>query len=447
MTTTETEQIASTGPAGVGLPDAPEVPEEKLRDAGIDPDRLSISYLGDPTRTEHVVSEPWARRLIIGSALWALSYLLRLSDIEIPNWAHAALALIVGLIILQSACSALIAASERLAARLEWDHYIAGTAAEILSTLPELVVIGFLIPVSPLTAFVIALITIYNNALVFSIYSYFLPKDQYGKYLMPKPITGAGTQILVAGAAIGLILGLVMMLMSFSDHAKQSFVPADLILLGVLMLAIFGVYIFKVLHDYAKEENQVSDALAFTDAQEEERRTLIYTHVQESSWLTIGGFLLVGMLGAALGGEQVAHFADIAIRDIQLSPLVAALVLAGFAGMSEYVILWQSHRKGEYGIALANSFGGITQVIFLVLPFTLIAIGCHQAWINPNHPELPLLFSFTNILLLIFLFPMLFVLVELLEEDHTLDLLDTTIMVVIFMLLIVLLLSYGQMPL
>ena len=111
--------------------------------------------------------------------------------------------------------------------------------------------------------------------------------------------------------------------------------------------------------------------------------------------------------------------------------------------MSEYVILWRSHRKGEYGIALANSFGGITQVMFMVLPFTLIAIGFYQAWINPDHPELPLLFSFPNMLLLLFLFPMLFVLVELLEEDHTLGVLDTTIMVAIFLLLIALLLSYG----
>ena len=123
--------------------------------------------------------------------------------------------------------------------------------------------------------------------------------------------------------------------------------------------------------------------------------------------------------------------------------LVAALVLAGFAGMSEYVILWQSHRKGEFGIALANSFGGITQVMFMVLPFTLIAIACYQGWINPEHPELPLVFSFTNMLLLLFLFPMLFVLVELLKEDHTMDLLDTTIMVAIFLLLIVLLWNYG----
>ena len=41
--------------------------------------------------------------------------------------------MIIGLVILQGACGALVTASERLAARLEWDHYVAGTLAEILS--------------------------------------------------------------------------------------------------------------------------------------------------------------------------------------------------------------------------------------------------------------------------------------------------------------------------
>lgn len=443
MTTTRSDLPGSAGIAGAGLPDAPEHADETLRDAGIDPDRLSISYLGEPKVQARAVPAPWAARLGTGFGLWLLLYLLQQFGLEMPGWAHAPIALIIGLIILQGACGALVTASERLAARLDWDHYVAGTVAEILSTLPELVVIGFLIPVSPLTAFVIALITIYNNALVFSVYSYFLPKDQHGKYLMPQPITGAGTQILIAGAAIGLILGLVMMAMLFGEHPKKSFAAPDLLAIGVVMIGIFGVYLYKLLQEYAKEEGRVSDTLALTREQVEERRALVYARVHESSWLLIAGYLAVGVVGAALGGEQVAAFAEIAIQDLQLNHMVTALALAGFAGMSEYVILWQSHRKGEYGIALANSFGGITQVMFMVLPFTLVAIGCYQAWINPGHPELPLLFSFSNMLLLLFLFPMLFVLVELLEEDHTLGVLDTTIMVAIFLLLIALLLSYG----
>lgn len=443
MTTPEIDAEHPAGVTGAGLPDAPEHADDKLRDAGIEPDRLSIAYLGKPEAKARAVHAPWAARLAIGFAVWAMLYLLNLNEVKVPIWVNAPVTLIVGLLILQVACDALVTASERLAARLDWDHYVAGTVAEILSTLPELVVIGFLIPISPLTAFVIALVTIYNNALVFSIYSFFLPKDQHGKYLMPLPITGAGTQILVAGAAMGLILGLVMMAMSFSGHPKKSFVPLDLILTGALLLTIFGVYLYKLLRDYAKEERLVRDALELTDEQVKTRRALVYVPVHESSWALIGGYLTIGILGALLGGQQVAEFAHIAIQDLQLNHMVTALILAGFAGMSEYVILWQSHRKREYGIALANSFGGITQVMFMVLPFTLVAIGSYQAWINSGHPELPLLFSFSNMLLLLFLFPMLFVLVELLKEDHTLGLLDTTIMVAIFLLLIALLLTYG----
>lgn len=446
MKTLHSKSNRPTGVAGAGLPDAPDHADETLRDAGIDPDRLSIAYLGNPASIARAVHGPWATRLALGLAIWLALTLLDANGINVALWIRTPATLIVGLLILQVACAALVTASERLAARLAWNHYVAGTCAEILSTLPELVVIGFLIPVSPLTAFVIALVTIYNNALVFSIYSFFLPKDRYGKFLMPQPITGAGTQILIAGAAIGLILGLVMMAMSFSEHPKSAFAAADLIAVGVLQLAIFGVYIYKLLHDYAKEEEQVRDVLELSDEQIETRRALVYVPVHMSSWSLIAGYLVVGVVGAALGGEQIAEFAHLAIQDLRLNHMVTALTLAGFAGISEYVILWQSHRKQEYGIALANSFGGITQVMFMVLPFTLIAIGIYQLGVNPGHPELPLMFSFSNMLLLLFLFPMLFVLVELLREDHTLGLLDTTVMAAIFLLLIALLLSYGTHP-
>lgn len=437
------------GAAGAGLPDAPEHADHALRAAGIDPDRLPIAYLGRPGAPQSIdraVRGPWVQRLGIGFSLWLAMGLLERLGAPLPTLLDALLALVIGILIIQVACDALIVASERLAARLRWDHYVAGSLAEILATLPELVVIAFLVPISPQAAFLIALITVYNNALVFSIYSFFLPKDQRGKYLMPAPITEAGTQIMIAGAALGLVLGLVIMAMTISDHPKQAFAPVDLITVGVLMLIIFGVYAYKLMRDYANEETEVRDALALTDADIRRRRTLVYNPVHESAWALIAAYLAVGVAGAIVGGEQVARFAEIALTDLGVNEMVAALLLAGFAGMSEYVILWQSHRRGEYGIALANSFGGITQVIFLVLPFTLIFIGGYQAWINPSHPELPLPFSLPNMLLLLFLFPMLFVLVELLEEDHTLGVLDTTIMMAIFVLLIILLLAYGAAP-
>ena len=153
--------------------------------------------------------------------------------------------------------------------------------------------------------------------------------------------------------------------------------------------------------------------------------------------------LALGILGAFLGGERVAKFATLTIDGLGLSGIVAAIILAGFAGMSEYVILWTSHRKQEYGIALANAFGGIAQLLFLIVPFTFLAIAYYQTFVNPDHPDLPIMFSVPNILLLIFLFPTLHTLAALLQKDHTMDILDTVIMFAIVGLLLLLLVTYG----
>lgn len=424
--------------AAAGLPGAHPVSERVLRETGVDPERLSIQRLG---RHPHLNAVPyWAMRMVLGFALLLLSLLL---EPTLGDFSSALLALLTGLVILQSACEVLIVATERLAARFKWNHYIAGTLAEILATLPELVVIAFVIPVSPVTAFIITVITIYNNSLVFSLYSFFLPKDTRGKFMMPTPITEAGTQILIGGGAMGLILGLVMLTFTATDQGKNSFTATDLLFVSFILLAIFCVYLFKLVTSYAKEEAVVRESLEMSDEDVAQRLDIVYEHVTPSSLPVIAGLFFAGILGAFFGGEQVSRFALTLIQDLEVNPILTALILAVFAGMSEYVIVWQSHRKQDYGIALANAFGGITQVMFLVLPFTLIGIAGYQMLINPEHPELPLEFSLSSIFLLIFLFPTFYTLTALLEEDHTLGILDTTIMTGIFLFLIVLLVTHG----
>jgi len=440
---TQQQNTSADTVAAAGLPGAPAEVEEELRREGIDPDRLSIFHLGHPIELLKHPTPLWVKRMGLGFVLWLIVHGLQMTGIVLPAWSIAAFALLVGLIILQGSCEALVTASERLAAHLQWNHYVAGTVAEILSTLPELVVIAFIVPISPLTALVIALITIYNNALVFSLYSYFLPKDKQGKFLMPRPITEAGTQILTAGAAIGLILGLVMLTFSANPHPKTSFHSIDLFIISIILFTIFGVYLYKLVRNYAKEEEEVRETLDLSPQEVELRLALVYKNVDSSPLPVIALLFVVGICGALLGGEQVAEFANIAIKDLGLNDILTALILAGFAGMSEYVILWKSHHKKEYGIALANAFGGITQVMFLVLPFTLLIIAFYQGFVMPNPPGLPIHFTLSNIFLLIFLFPTFFVLVELIKEDHTLGILDTTIMTTIILMLIMLLVTYG----
>ena len=426
-----------------GLPGASSRVHRILAKAGIDPDRLSILNLGRPLKLLKYSTPRWVYRMAVAYLLWLLLIVLEHFGLQLPIYLNALFSLLVGLMIIQVACQVLVTTTERFAARMRWTHYVAGTVAEILSTLPEIVVIAFLVPVSPLTAFVVAMVTIYNNALVFSIYSYFLPHDQQGKFLMPKPITDAGAQILIAGGVLGLLIGLSMLTFSLDGHPKQSFGVVDLLVLAVLMLVIFSVYLYKLLSGLGAEEEQVQATLQLTAEEIELRQELVFKHVKKSSLPVILMLLMLGILGAFLGGERVAHFAELTIDGLGLSGIVAAIILAGFAGMSEYVILWTSHRKKEYGIALANAFGGIAQVLFLIVPFTLIAIAYYQGFVNPEHADLPLLFSVPNILMLLFLFPTLHTLAALLQKDHTMDILDTVIMFSIVGLLLLLLVSYG----
>lgn len=381
--------------------------------------------------------------MLIGLTLWALVVLLAILEVEMPAVIRSASSLLIGLLILRTACDALISAAERIAARNRWDHYVAATVSEMLSTLPELVAISFVVVVSPEAALTIALVTIYNNALVFSVYSYFLPKDQRGRFLMPRAVTEAGSQLLIAGAGLGSVIGLVILVLLAGQLPKQSFAIADLVGLAALMLFIFCVYLVVLVRGYASEEQAVREALDLSEPEVAQRESAIYQEVTKTSVGNIASVLVLGIAAAFIGGERISDFARTAISELSINPIATAILLAAFAGMSEYVILWRAHRKGQFRIALANAFGGITQVMFLVLPFTLLAIGIYQGIYGTTHPELPLAFDAGTLMLFLLLFPTFFVLLELLQEDHTLGALDTTIMGSIFILIIAILLAYG----
>lgn len=325
--------------------------------------------------------------------------------------------LIAGFTILQGACEALILGVERLGARFRWDSFIAGTIGEIASNLPEFVVIAFLVLIDPLAAFLIAVVAIYFNALAFSVYSFFLPKDVKGKFLMPDPITRAGTEVLIAGSGIALVIGFVFLALHSESH-KTELNRYDLALIAAVLLVVFGFYIYSLMHYYAKQED-------------ENKAAPLDPAMHSVSWSAIIGMLALGTAGAFVGGESISAFADVALHRLSLPQVPTALILAFFAGVSEYLIVFKAHRKGELGIALSNVFGAITQQMFLVLPFTLIAIALMGRCIPIN---------FVTTISLVLLFPVFFVLFEYLEEDHTLNNLDAAGMVGIFALIVYVLL-------
>lgn len=364
----------------------------------------------------------WLWIMLAGFVLWVAllaAHLLHFIPEELtlgPLIVLSALHLLAGLALIQGACEALILGVERLGARFRWDSFIAGTVGEIVSTLPEFVVIIFIVQVDALAAFLIAVVTIYNNALVFSVYSFFLPKNVKGKFLMPEPITRAGTEVLIAGSGIALVLGLVFLTLRTETH-KSELVGIDLGLIAIILFVVFGYYLHSLMRYYAKTD--------------QEKKATLDPASRRTGWIAIGVMFAIGILGAFLGGHSVSEFADAALHRIKLPQVPTALILAFFAGVSEYIIVYKAHKRGLMGIALSNVFGGITQVMFLVFPFTLAVIALSGCIIPIN---------FVTTIVLLLLFPVFFVLFEYLEEDHTLNNLDAAGMVGIFVLILYVLL-------
>ncbi|MDZ7784090.1 MAG: hypothetical protein U5K56_14515 [Halioglobus sp.] len=126
---TELEHKDSAQIATAGLPEAPPVVDETLRRRGIDPDRLSVLKLGTIYRFR--AAPPWLQRLFIGLVLMVIHNYVGRTASGPALFFLAGMQLVSGLIILMAACEILVTATERLAARLHWNHYTAGTAYRV----------------------------------------------------------------------------------------------------------------------------------------------------------------------------------------------------------------------------------------------------------------------------------------------------------------------------
>ena len=335
----------------------------------------------------------------------------------------AAVQLVAGLTIIQGACEAFVRGVERLGARLGWEGFISGTLGSLVATLPEFVVIAFLVAVEPLAAFITTIVTIYNNALAFSIYSFFLPKDWRGDFRMPPSLTKAGAEVLIAGSGIAMIVGVIMLVLRVDAH-KTALTARDLFLLGAILIAIYGYYLYSLIRYYAEGEEQ-EDPSHPPDPDE-------LGH--DTRWASIAVMFGLGAAGSYFGGEAIGGFADTALNGLGLPTIATASALAFFAGISEYIIVYKAHRRGELGIALSNVFGGMTQVLFLLLPFSLVVIAV--LGISTGSPVYAIPISSETIMLMLLLFPLLYVLLQHMQEGQALSNLDAVAMTAVYVLLL-----------
>ena len=144
-----------------------------------------------------------------------------------------------------------------------------------------------------------------------------------------------------------------------------------------------------------------------------------------------------------MGGHMVSGFAEIMLDKVHLSPVRAYLVLVNFAGIADIFILIESHNKKEYKIALSNAFGGIAQAKFLVFPLTLLVISAVQIFGLAPTGFVGIPIDSTLIFLMAQLFPVFFVLFELMQDGHTLSNFDGAAMLGLFLLILYFLVTIG----
>jgi len=163
---------------------------------------------------------------------------------------------------------------------------------------------------------------------------------------------------------------------------------------------------------------------------------------------------LTSLLGggtALVGGHAVGDFADgivSALTEREYPEMVGAIIVSFFAGIASYLMIATAHMKGRYELALSNVSGAVTQVPFVILPATMILMAAlFQLGITDPFPNLaagvvlPIDLETTSVIF--FGAPTCLVLWNSIADDGKVNKLETTIMVVLFGLIIYFLAQHG----
>ena len=359
----------------------------------------------------------WHLSYITGLAVLVAMTVLQSLGIH-PEWT-AFVELTAGIMIIAGACEAFVHAVEGISHNLDMTDYVSGIYASLASTIPELSVITFLVVGGEFEmAWVLALATIFVNSLVFAVYSLFLPKDERGNFQLPDAIMWVGSDLLSMAAVISLSVGLSMLML----HVFAA-PGTELLIFGLCLIAVFVAYLFRITKYYGKCEPGATDPTLTCDL-----------HVKKMPRRTVVGLLFIASLGALLGGEALASFADYATQTMHLTFIHAALLLVVFGGAPEYIIVASSHKKEQVEVALSNAFGGIVQVFFVIFGYTLIVAGLVGGVVPID------LFS---VVLLFFAFPSLFILRVMITDDSKVNNLEAIAMISVFIMMLYMLLRFG----
>ena len=352
-----------------------------------------------------------------------------------PSWLTPALQAVGGLGVVFGSCEAMILSVEGLGKRLSWNAFVAGAIATLASNVPEIIMLGFVVAAEPRVAFVVVALTLHINALVFGVYSGILPRDEKGQARLPVALVKTSTDLFIAGGSVFLATGclmLVVQLFKTGQHGGVGFGAPDLYVIGTVLLLVQAVSVWQMIVRFASSEGAEQDG-----AQE-----------PPPSWGKIAGFGALGLTTSVIGGHAVGDFADALVNGLTAagySEMIGAIVLSVFAGAGAYVMTAMAHVRKKYDIALANVSGAITQVPFVVLPAVmLMTAALSSLGVIPTLEQgavLAIDLETTSVVLLAF--PPMLILWKSVQDDGSVNWVETAGMVAVFALTLYFLAVHG----
>jgi hypothetical protein len=422
----------------------------------------------------------WIFALVGGLILCAAA--AGLEAMHAPSVLIATCLAVGGLSVVFGSCEAMIKSVEGLAERLKWNQFVAGTIAGLASNLPEVVMLGFVIAKEPRVAFVIVVLTLHVSAMAFGIYSGLLPRDEAGHARMPEPMVKLSTDLYACAAGAMLVTGFMMIVMRVFQGEGAALDVTDLYVIGGCLLFVEVVAVYRLVKDFSGEAGPTPVALTEAaadsvgpapalpsfgaddeepaEAKADEAKppkakpaapAMDEGECDPPGWGVIGAFGLLGVLTSIVGGHAVGEFADLLVGGLKArgySEMVGAIVISIFACSGAYLMIATAHVKGMYDLALANVSGQVVQVPFVVLPISLILIGVFAQLGIVDASLLPagggaLAIDLETTSVVLMAFPPLLILWKSIQDDGSINWLETASMIALFGLTIYFLAQHG----
>ena len=326
----------------------------------------------------------------------------------------AGLEVVTGLALIGGSCEALIVSVEGMSALFGWNKFVGGTIAAVVSNVPEIALLGFFVLDDPAMAFVIALMSVYTNSMVFALYALLLPKDR-GAASIPAPIVRAGTDLLSFGGGLCLALAGTMICLREFDSPITSIGAPELAFVGGSLFLVFMTFLITLVKNSKAEAEEEKKNPKVVDGAKEEAHEESHAGVPKTLPGVLG-LLLLGVVGSFLGGHAMSDVGDFIVTSFPgLSTMMVALILALIAGVPTYVIVANAHMQKQPLIALSNTFGGLTQNLFNVMAICCLMIAGFN-WLGIlDHTTIPI--NLATTLSVLFIYPTYSIFSRAIEDD------------------------------